>query len=59
MPAFNELVENMNYVRQHRGGEFKVIVARKDTRTNSLKIKVCWPAPQLRMKIRTFDPTSG
>lgn len=59
-PAYNELIENMNYARQHCGGEFKVIVARaEDKRVSPRAIKECWPVAQLRMKIRTFDASTG
>jgi hypothetical protein len=40
MATYNEFVENMNYAREHCGGEFNVIVARnKDTRADRPKIK--------------------
>jgi hypothetical protein len=54
-PAYNELTQNMNYALQHCGGVFKVIVAR-DTRR---AFREWWPAPQLRMKIRTFNASTG
>jgi hypothetical protein len=59
-PAYKEFVENMEYAQQHCNGEFRVIVAKaEDTTANPRKIKECWPKPELRMKIRSFDASTG
>ena len=59
-PAYNEFAENMEYARRDCNGEFNVIIARaKDTKVNPRSIEECWPAPKLRMKIRSFDISTG
>jgi hypothetical protein len=59
-PAYAEMVENLEFSRRRCNGEFNVILARaKDTEASTRQIEECWPVPGLRMKVRSFNVTTG
>lgn len=58
-PGFRELMENLQYARDHCEGLFNVIIAKaKDLKAHPRSIERCWPSDML-MKLTAFDPMDG
>jgi len=58
-PGHKELVENLNWTRDHCGGELRIIIAiAKDEQAEPRSIKECFPS-KMRMRLIRFDEASG
>ncbi|HMN71894.1 MAG TPA: hypothetical protein PKA55_08495 [Rhodoblastus sp.] len=59
-PGHKELVENMQHAWDHCDGELKIIIAiAKDPKAAPRSIRECFPAINLKMRLREFDSKTG
>ena len=59
-PAFKEFVEHMHYAQRHCDGVICVIMAKaQNARSGNRKIIDCWPAPAVKLKIKSLDENTG
>ena len=59
-PGHNELIRNLAWARDNCAGEIRVIVAEPvDPSVSPRRIKECWPLPDIRMRVRDLDESSG